>query len=150
MSAEPDLVFLLAFDCLHCKTEISTHVDQPGAWVRCPNCGRASRAPAGVVRSRPVPFKRDEEVLRIDPSPDPKPMTPVAFAPVFVKSSPSSSIPGSEDEPASPWRVACGAGLFLAVTGLLFALVESSELGIVGFSITAVVLLITLIRTAPG
>ena len=150
MSAEPDLLFLVAFDCLHCKAELSTPADRPGAWVRCPSCGRASRAPSGVPRTKPVPLKPDEDVFRIGPAPDPKPMTPVAFASVSVPHSPLLSVPGGQDEPANLWRVACGGGLFLTVTGLLFALVEASELGILVFSIAAVFLLIVLIRTRPG
>ena len=147
MSTEPELVFLLAFPCTHCKAELSSAADQPGAWVRCPKCGRASRAPDSIVKRRPVPNKAGEDVLRIDPAPDPKPMTPVAAAALPAPRS-LLSFDRVSHEPANPWRVACGAGLVLAVTGTIFAHIESSELGIVGFSMGSMIMLIILLRTA--
>src|SRR4051794_40612792 len=124
MSAESELVFLVAFPCTHCKTELSTPADQPGAWVRCPKCGRASRAPDSVVKRKPIPIiKPGDDVFRIEPAPDPKPMTPVAMAPIPAP----PPLLGTVDrtyEPASFWRLACGAGLVLSVSGALFAHVE--------------------------
>ena len=147
MSTEPELVFLMAFPCTHCKAELSIAANQPGTWVRCPKCGRASRAPDSVVKRSPVPIKAGEDVFRIDPAPDPKPMTPVAVASLPAQRS-LLGLDRVSHEPANPWRVACGAALVLAVTGAIFAHIETSELGIVGFSMGSVIMLIILIRTA--
>ena len=147
MNAEPELVFLMTFPCIHCKAELSSAPDQPGAWVRCPTCGRASRAPDSVVKRSFVPNKPGPDVFRIDPAPDPKPMTPVAMAALSARRS-FLGLDQVSQEPANPWRVACGAGLVLAVTGAIFSHIESSELGIVGFSMGSVILLIILIKTA--
>ena len=145
MPAESDLIFVVSYPCPHCKSSLESPADQPGTWIRCPKCGRASRAPEALFRRPPDPVAPGEDVLRIQPAPEPKPMTPVAFAPVRR----NSREPGVEmvrNEPAPAWRVACGAVLFLAVVGLLFSFVEKNEVGIIACGVVGLIALIALLR----
>lgn len=142
MTPEPELIFLVSFPCSHCKATLEGKADQPGAWIRCPSCGRASRAPDALVKRPPPPIAPGEDIYRIEKAPEPKPMTPVAMAPVARKATESVPfVPGGADEPAPAWRVACGTALFLSVMGLLFSFLEKSEVGIITSAVAAVITL---------
>ena len=143
MPPEKELTFLASFPCPHCKAALESPSDRPGVWVRCPKCKRASRAPEALVRRQPPPIQPGEDVLRIEPAPEPKPMTPVAVATLPER---VQALPQVTYEPTSVWRVVCGAVMLLAVIGLLFSFLEKSEIGIIGCGIVTALSLVILIR----
>ena len=147
MPAEPELTFIVSFPCPHCKAPLESPADQPGVWIRCPKCGRAGRAPDALVRKPPAPLALGEDIHRIEPAPEPKPMTPVAVAPLVRDDSRMVPLASFERrEPAPLWKVACGAGLFVSVMALLFSFIEKSEVGIIGSGVGAVIMFVVLIR----
>jgi len=147
MPAESELTFIVSFPCPSCKASLESPSDQPGAWIRCPKCGRAGRAPDALVRKPPPPLAPGELFHRIEAAPEPKPMTPVAVAPVVRNDPRFGPLDMYEPhEPAPLWKVACGAGLFVSVMSLLFAFLEKSEVGIIGSGVVALIMFVALVR----
>jgi predicted RNA-binding Zn-ribbon protein involved in translation (DUF1610 family) len=129
MRANPDMTFLVSYDCPYCQSALMGRTARSDAWVRCPSCGRASEPPEhAVTLAPPAP---GEDVLVIGPDPDPRPMTPVAVAD-YRDARPAR-------HPVSPLRVACSAALFVSVSMLLFAVLDGSTMGTAFFGAAAVV-----------
>jgi hypothetical protein len=80
--AGPDITFIVTYACAHCHAMLEARTGSSSGWLRCPNCGRASRPPDYSGAPPHVPPPLGDDVLVIGPEPDLRPMTPVGQAPV--------------------------------------------------------------------
>ena len=134
-----DIIFVVAYRCPRCQAALEGRADRAHSWLRCPKCGRASLPPEHAVRPVPVPERLapGEDVLVIGPSPEPRPMTPVAVAPWPERPRPAA-------RPRNGWRMVYATVLFVSMTMLLFSYLDRNTLGSSVFSALALLALVLL------
>lgn len=143
MTEEPGVsVVVEAYRCPHCQAALEDRSGRASLWLRCPNCGRAGRTPEhrGATVRKGATF-RDDIVFIDAPSSGRNPIPPVGG----VGALPT---PRNTDRPGSVWRVVHGASLFVAVTLLLFAILDRNSYGVTVCIGMAIVSLGLLVRSA--
>ncbi len=112
------------YRCPYCQLtlEARTNSGGKGPWLRCPDCGRASRVPDQVMTFPAVTVIVGDEVKFVDESPL---ATPEAAAAAW-----SFKAVARPQRPRSALRVVYTASLFVFVTLLLFMLVERNTYGV--------------------
>jgi len=132
----PDLVFIVNYQCPRCHAALEARESGPPTWLRCPACGRASLPPEQIRATRPPV---EEETLLIGAfttGPGALPIRPRPMAP-------RPSIIGSKAQTA---RLMLGSGFFLTTFLFIFSLLESNAVRSTVSGIAAGVFLFLLSR----
>jgi hypothetical protein len=155
---------LATYRCPGCQAALQGRADRPGAWLRCPRCGRASRSPVPepAVEPKPVPVPMPEReryepppIIWLDEtsdSPPPITLTPLPRTDLAEPASPKPARvahvpipPSALAPPVHVWRVIHASVLFVSVTMLLFSYLDRSIVGVSIFGTVAFFCLVLLV-----
>jgi hypothetical protein len=142
-AVDPDFVFIVTYQCPRCHAALEARASGPPAWLRCPQCGRASLPPEHMRSARP---QVDEPDIVIGS------FTTNGSGALPIRPRPMAPMPGAPGSKAPTARLMLGSGFFLTMFLFLFSLLESNGMRSLLFGIAAAVFLFLLsrpVRSAP-
>jgi DNA-directed RNA polymerase subunit RPC12/RpoP len=121
LATDSEITFIVEYDCVRCGTRLEAKSSAAEAWLRCPQCGRASLPP---------------QYTRV---PRPRARAPLGDDVLVIGSSPAGASRSGRSGfgPGSLRRISGASALFFLLLTAYFAFLDQFRLGAVVFGLIA-------------